>query len=67
MGRRNLMPLPLGVSDPIFLCELAEHLHMPVGELGQRMSNYELCVIWPAYFSYKDREHKRQAEKARRR
>jgi hypothetical protein len=23
---------------------------MPIGELGERMSNHELTVVWPAYF-----------------
>lgn len=59
------MELPPDVADPIFLCELAEHLHMPIGELGQRMSNYELCVIWPQYFAYKHREAERQVDKQR--
>ena len=47
------------------MCELAELLHMPVGELGQRMSNHELCVVWPEYFAYKAREAKRQEAKQR--
>lgn len=49
------MQLPLGVADPMFLAELALELKMPIGELGQRMSNYELCVTWPTYFHYRQR------------
>lgn len=44
------MPLPPTMADPLFLAELALELKMPIGELGERMSNYELCVTWPAYF-----------------
>ena len=44
------MQLPLGVADPMFLAELALELKMPVGELGQRMSNHELTVFWPCFF-----------------
>jgi hypothetical protein len=36
--------------DPLFLCELALELKMPVGELGHRMSAHEVAVVWPAYF-----------------
>jgi hypothetical protein len=43
----------MGVADPMFLCDLALQLGMPVSELGQRMSNYELNVTWPAYFDAK--------------
>lgn len=57
------MRLPLGVADPAFMCELAETLHMPIGELGQRMSNYELNVTWPAYFAMKRRMANAEAEK----
>ena len=46
------------------MCELALELHMPVGELGDRMSAHELSVMWPAYFAYRHREAERQAEKA---
>ncbi len=44
----------------MFLCELALELKMPVGELGTRMSNYELTVVWPAYFAARKREMKRE-------
>ena len=56
------MQLPMGVADPIFVCELAEMLRMPVGELGQRMSNFELNVTWPQFFAYRKREAERQDE-----
>jgi hypothetical protein len=58
------MELPPGIPDPIFLCELALELHMPVGELGERMSAHELGVVWPAYFRY--RQTKREREEAQR-
>lgn len=61
--------LPRGVADPIFMHELAELLHMTVGELcygrGTPMSNRELCVDWPEYFAYKSREAKRQEQQQR--
>jgi hypothetical protein len=57
------MELPPGVPTPIFMCELALELHMPVGELADRMSAHELTVIWPAFFRYREREAKRQEEK----
>ena len=64
------MALPLGVMDPIFICELALDLKMPIGELGRRMSNYELCVVWPNYYRYRQRvrvrEERRQQEMAQR-
>lgn len=57
-----------GVTDPIFLCELALELKMPVGELCHRMSAHELTVVWPAYFAYRDkaraREERAAAQKA---
>ena len=55
--------MPPGVADPIFLCELALELRMPVGELGDRMSAHELTVVWPAFFRYREREQARQEEK----
>jgi hypothetical protein len=41
---------------------------MPVGELGERMSNYELTVTWPAYFQQRDamRREAEEAEQAKR-
>jgi hypothetical protein len=66
MGRLGLMRLPLGVADPLFMGELALELGMPVGEMGQRMSNYELNVFWPAYFQTKAKERRLEEEKARR-
>jgi hypothetical protein len=61
------MELPPSIADPIFMCELALELGMPVGELGQRMSNHELCVVWPLFFDYRRREADRDAENRRRR
>ncbi len=58
------MDLPLGVVDPLFLAELALEMKMPVGELGDRMSNYELCVFWPAFFNHRH-EMNEEAEKKR--
>jgi hypothetical protein len=54
------MELPLGVVDPIFLHELALELHMPVGEMCERMSAHELCIAWPAYFEYRARQRRRE-------
>jgi hypothetical protein len=53
----------MGVADPIFMCELALELKMPVGELGQRMSNQELCVMWPQFFAWRRRAEEREANK----
>ncbi len=61
------MELPLGLANPLFMAELALEMKMPVGELGQRMSNYELCVLWPAYFSEKARHDQAEATKRDRR
>ena len=51
------MQLPPGVVDPLFVCELAERLHMTIGELcygrGTPMSLHELAVVWPAYHQYR--------------
>jgi hypothetical protein len=60
------MELPSGVPDPIFLCELALELHMPVGELGDRMSAHELGVVWPEFFRYRQRVQEREEERRRR-
>jgi hypothetical protein len=46
--------------DPIFLCDLALALGMPIGEMCDRMSAHELSVIWPAYYRIKAEE--REAE-----
>lgn len=59
------MELRPGLVDPIFMCELALELRMPVGELGQRMSLHELAVVWPAFFAYRERVAAREAEKGR--
>jgi hypothetical protein len=61
------MELPPGTVDPLFLHELAEHLHMTVSELGDRMSAHELSVAWPAYFAYKLRQQERAEQQAERR
>jgi hypothetical protein len=45
------------------MCELALELKMPVGELGQRMSNQELCVMWPQFFAWRRRAEEREANK----
>jgi hypothetical protein len=57
------MPLPAGVSDPLFTHELALELGMTVSEIGERMSAHELTVAWPAYFAYRAREQKRENDK----
>ena len=56
------MRLPPGVVDPLFLHELALELHMPVGEMCNRMSAAELCRDWPLFFQYREREAKRQED-----
>jgi hypothetical protein len=56
--------LPMGVADPIFMCELAVKLGMPIGELGERMSNHELNVVWPAYLQYEQDQREAAQEKA---
>lgn len=50
----------MGVQDPMFTCELALEMGMPVSELGQRMSNYELNVLWPAYYVARNEEIKQR-------
>lgn len=55
------MRLPPGVANPLFLHELALELHMPVGEMCERMSAHELTVSWPLFFEYREREAARQA------
>jgi hypothetical protein len=59
-----MMELPLGVPDPIFLCELALEMGKSVSELCDSMSAHELCVIWPEYFA--TRQRMREAEEAKR-
>lgn len=49
--------------DPLFLAELALELKMPMGEILNRMSVHELCVLWPEFFAYRQREAKRQHDK----
>jgi hypothetical protein len=52
------------------MCELAERLHMTVGELcygrGTPMSLHELAVVWPAFYQYQQ-DVKDRAEKVVRR
>lgn len=53
MGETDVMELPPGVPDPLFLHELALKMgksirEMVSGEPG--MSAHELCVLWPHYF-----------------
>jgi hypothetical protein len=57
----------LAVPDPIFLCELALELRMPISEIGERMSAHELGVTWPAFFRYRDRVRERDAERQKNR
>ena len=47
----------------MFEHELALALHMPVGELYDRMSLHEMSVRWPMFFAYQ----RRQAEEERQR
>lgn len=61
------MPLPPSIADPLFLAELALELKMPIGELSWRMSNYELCVTWPAYFRQRRLHEIREESKRARR
>ena len=57
------MNLPPDVADPLFLAELALEMKMPVGELGDRMSNHELCVFWPAYFAHRRKQEEAERQK----
>jgi hypothetical protein len=50
--------------DPIYTCQLALRLGMPIGEMGQRMSAYEMCVVWPAFFRWEQREKAREHREA---
>jgi hypothetical protein len=59
-----VMELPLGVPDPLFVCELALELCKSVREIGESMSAHELCVVWPAFFEARRRMH--EAEEAKR-
>jgi hypothetical protein len=53
------MALAPGMLDPVSTCELALELHMPVGELGHRMSAHELAVVWPAFFRVREEARER--------
>lgn len=57
------MELAPGVVNPLFLCELALELRMPVGELETRMSAHELTVVWPAFFAYRAEAQDRDRER----
>src|ERR1700756_2928307 len=63
-GEPELLPLPPGVVDRMFMHELALELGMPVGEMCRRMSAHELAVEWPAFFRMRAREEadRRDAE-----
>lgn len=56
--------MPSGVPDPIFLCELALELKMPISELTERMSAHELGVVWPAFFRHRQRVMEREEANA---
>jgi len=45
------------------MAELALEMKMPISELGQRMSNYELTVVWPSYYAERARHDKAEADK----
>jgi hypothetical protein len=50
------MELQPGMADPIFMHELAEHLHMTVGDVGRRATAHEVTVGWPLYFEWKAKQ-----------
>lgn len=52
--------------DPIFACQLALEMHMPISELGTRMSAHELTVIWPAYYAWRERADEREERRSAR-
>lgn len=52
------------MTDPLFLHELALELGKSVRELLESMSAYELTVLWPLYFQYRDRDRDRQQKEA---
>ena len=54
------LPPYRGLADPIFMCELALRLGMPVGEMCSRMTAHELTVMWPAYFQVEADRRKRE-------
>src|SRR5687767_7277745 len=70
-GAENWTPLfqmPDGKSlNPLFECELALELKMPVGELYDRMSLHELWVVWPLFMAYRRREERRRQNEERER
>lgn len=52
------------MADRYFMCELAEALGMTLQDLGNRASNHEVCVIWPAYFAEKARRQQIMRDRA---
>lgn len=46
----------------MFMCELALAMNMTLDELGRRMSNHELNVIWPAYYAAANEEREIRAK-----
>jgi hypothetical protein len=66
-GRSWAMELRPGIVDPIFMHELAERLHMTVGELcygrGTPMSLHELSVAWPAFYAIREKQREREENK----
>jgi len=54
------------VPDPIYLCEMALEMGKSIRELTSGepgMSAHELCVVWPEFFAYRERQREREAEK----
>jgi hypothetical protein len=58
------MELPPGIADPIWTCQLARELKMTVRDLGERMTAYELTILWPAFFAWEVRNAEREERKA---
>lgn len=58
------MELGPGVADPIWTCRLARDLGMTVRDLGERMSAYELTVLWPAFYAWEQRTRQRMEQDA---
>ena len=76
MGRQRpwRFQLPAGVADLYFLCELALELGMTLEELGDRESNYNVCVHVAVFFAERARvreiqrvqqEHEQEATRGR--
>lgn len=47
--------------DPLFLHELALELGMTVQQMTSQMSAHELCVSWPLFFQWRERDRERRA------